>query len=331
MCERVPNGKEVTLGPDGAATLRFLDAGHILRSAITELVFSEDGKEEKFVFSGDLGKTESVLMKTPATVADADIVLMEGIYGNRCHRNLQNTIDQLEQILRDTWQGKGNILMPSFAVGRTQEILYHLGLMHHDGKLDPWQVYLDNPMAIAVTDIYDNCLNLLDREDADRIRALHQGSLKNFLPSLRFTNTPEESMALNNIKNGAIIIAGNGMCTGGRIRHHLKQRIWNKRHRVVFLGFQAGGTLGRILLDGAKRVRLFGEDIVVKAGIEILNGFSAHADQGELIDWVRAIGGKPRVMLVHGELSALDALSVKLWQEHKLATDIPYEGQRVFF
>ena len=331
LCRPVPYGKDWPMGKAGKANLRFLDAGHILGSAITELSFPEDGKVRKLVFSGDLGKKVSVLMNEPATVADADLLLMEGTYGNRNHRSLPDTITQLEGILHDTWRRKGNILIPSFAVGRTQEMLFHLGLLHQEGKLDPWRVFLDSPMAIAVTDIYDECLNLLAREDAAKIREMHKGSLKNFLPELEYTDSPEASMALNDIKHGAIIIAGSGMCTGGRIRHHLKQRVWNHRNTVLFVGFQAVGTLGRILVDGAKVVRLFGEDVVVKAGIETLNGFSAHADQGELIHWLRQVQGKPRVMLVHGELSALDALSMKLWREHHLATEIPYIGQRIFF
>jgi metallo-beta-lactamase family protein len=331
QCRPVPYGKDWPVGKTGKANLRFLDAGHILGAAIIELTFPEDGRDKKLVFSGDLGKKVSVLMNEPATVKDADLVLMEGTYGNRNHRSLANTVNQLEGILKDTWRQKGNILIPSFAVGRTQEILFHLGLLHQEGKLDPWRVYLDSPMAIAVTEVYDECLNLLAREDAAKIRAMHKGSLKNFLPALEYTNSPEDSMALNDVTHGAIIIAGSGMCTGGRIRHHLKQRVWNARNVVMFVGFQAIGTLGRILVDGAKEIRLFGEDVVVKAGIETLNGFSAHADQGELIDWLLKIQGKPRVMLVHGEINALDALSMKLWREHKQATEIPYIGQRIFF
>ena len=331
QCQPVPYDKPCPIGKDNKASVKFLDAGHILGSAITELSFSEDNKTRKLVFSGDLGKKTAVLMNPPTRVSDADIVLMESTYGNRNHRSHDDTVEQLEGILHATWNNKGNILIPSFAVGRTQEILFHMGMLHQQGKLDPWRVYLDSPMAISVTDIYDECLHLLAREDADQIRAMHKGSLKEFLPSLHYTNTPEESMALNTIANGAIIIAGSGMCTGGRITHHLKQRIWNKRNTVIFVGFQAAGTLGRILVDGAKQVRLFGEEIVVKAGIETLNGFSAHADQEELIEWLRAIEGKPRTLLVHGELSSMDALSMKLWEEHKIGTEIPYKGQCIFF
>ncbi len=331
LCRPVPYGRDWPVGKTGKASLRFLDAGHILGAAITELTFPEDGRDKKLVFSGDLGKKVAVLMNEPATVKSADLLLMEGTYGNRNHRSLANTMQQFEEILRESWKRKGNILIPSFAVGRTQEVLFHLGQLHHAGKLDPWQVYLDSPMAIAVTDVYDECLHVLDRQDAAKIREMHKGSLKNFLPNLEYVDTPEESMALNDIKHGAIIIAGSGMCTGGRIRHHLKERVWNKNNTVMFVGFQAAGTLGRILVDGAKEIRLFGEEMIVKAKIETLNGFSAHADQAELVDWLLQVEGKPRVMLVHGELNALDTLSMKLWREHKRATEIPYIGQRIFF
>jgi metallo-beta-lactamase family protein len=331
LCYPVSYGQAFPIGKAGKASLMFYDAGHILGSAITEISFNEEGRTKKLVFSGDLGKKVSVLMNEPSTVAEADVVLMEGTYGNRCHRNQQETVDQLEQVLKETWENKGVVMIPSFAVGRTQEILFHLGLLHYEGKLDPWKVYLDSPMAIAVTDIYDECLNVLDRKDAAKIKEMHKGSLKHFLPSLNYVHSPEESMALNDIPYGAIIIAGSGMCTGGRIRHHLKQRIWNEKNTLIFIGFQAGGTLGRILVDGAKNIRLFGEEVVVKSRIETLNGFSAHADQGELIQWLQAIQGKPRTMLVHGELKSLDALSMKLWQDHKLSTEVPYLGQQIYF
>ncbi len=319
------------VGKTGKASVCFSDAGHILGSAITTITFEEDNEEKTMVFSGDLGKQVSVLMNEPALINRADLVLMEGTYGNRCHRNPKDTTDQLEQVLKETWEAKGIVMIPSFAVGRTQEVIFHLALLHYEGRLDPWQVFLDSPMAIKVTDIYDECLHVLDRKDTAKIREMKKGSLKSFLPRLNYVNSPEESMALNDIPGGAIIIAGSGMCTGGRIRHHLKQRIWKPENVLLFVGFQAAGTLGRILVDGAKRIRLFGEEIVVKSRIETLNGFSAHADQSELIQWLMAIPDNPRRMLVHGELNALDALSMKLWNDHKIATEVPYPGQQIYF
>ncbi len=324
-------GEKFPVGKTGKSSVCFTDAGHILGSAITSLTFEEDGEEKTLVFSGDLGKKVSVLMNEPALVNKADVILMEGTYGNRCHLSQKETIDELEQILKETWENKDIVLIPSFAVGRTQEIIFHLALLHYEGRLDPWQVYLDSPMAIKVTDIYDECLSVLDRKDAKKIREMHKGSLKGFLPRLKYVHSPEESMALNDIPDGAIIIAGSGMCTGGRIRHHLKQRIWDPKNLLLFVGFQAVGTLGRILVDGVKKIRLFGENVVVKSRIETLNGFSAHADQAELIEWLMAIPDNPRRMLVHGELSSLDALSMKLWKDHKITTEIPYPGQKMYF
>jgi metallo-beta-lactamase family protein len=330
LCYPQRYNKSFPVGKTGKATLCFRDAGHILGSAIIELSFPEDGQTKKLVFTGDLGKKVSALMNEPAIVEEADLLMMEGTYGNRNHRNQQETLDELETILHETWEKNGIVMIPSFAVGRTQEILFHLGQLYNQGKLDPWAVYLDSPMAIEVTNIYDECLSVLDRKDAALIREMHKGSLKNFLPGLNYVQSPEESMNLNFIKHRAIIIAGSGMCTGGRIRHHLKQRIWNNKNTLIFVGFQAAGSLGRILVDGAKSIKLFGEHVVVKSRVETLNGFSAHADQKELVEWVLNVKNKPRIMLVHGELESLDTLSMKLWRDHHVSTEIPYRGQQIF-
>ncbi len=313
------------------ASLRFHDAGHILGAAIVELRVWEQNVEKTLVFSGDLGKKDSVLMNDPTLLEQADVVLMEGTYGNRDHRSLDDTVLQLEQILKETWDKKGNVLIPAFAVGRTQEILFHLGSLHQQGRLDGWQVFLDSPMGIEVTEIYDECLHLLDPGDVAKLSKAYDSTLRGFLPRLRFTKTPEESMAINKVSHGAIIVAGSGMCTGGRIRHHIRQRIWNQRNTIIFAGFQARGTLGRILVDGVKRVKLMREDVVVRARVETLGGFSAHAGQSELIEWITHFKSSPRVMLVHGEPESLDALSMKLWRDKGLNSEIPYIGQRIFF
>jgi metallo-beta-lactamase family protein len=235
-----------------AAQVCFHDAGHILGSSIVEITLTEKGIDKTLVFSGDLGKADSVLMNDPATLTQADVVLMEGTYGDRNHRNLDATLEQLEVILTEAWDAGGNVMIPSFAVGRTQEILFHLGCLHYQGKLDHWQIFLDSPMAIAVTKVYDRWLKLLDDRDIRALNDNHRQSLEHFLPSLNLTVGTEESMAINRITRGAIIIAGSGMCTGGRIRHHFKQRIWQRNNTIVFIGYQAQGTLGRILVNGAK-------------------------------------------------------------------------------
>jgi len=316
---------------NGGATLRFLDAGHILGSAIAEITLQEEGKEKVLVFSGDLGNRDSVLMHDPESPTKADIVLMEGTYGNRDHRPLDETLREFEQVLADTWDRGGNILIPAFAVGRSQELLYHLGRLHHDGKLDNWQVFLDSPMAIEVTQVYDRWLHTMDDDDVQRLTDADRESLKEFLPSLKLCRTAEESMAINQIKQGAIIIAGSGMCTGGRIRHHLKHRLWKENNTIVFIGFQAQGTLGRMLVDGVETVKMFGDEFRVKAKVETLGGFSAHAGQSALLEWAANFENIPRLMLIHGEESALETFSEKLWLDKKIKAEIPEQGSSVDF
>ena len=205
LCEPVRYRECVPLGQGSVC---FHDAGHIIGSAIVEVRFPEEGREKTLVFSGDLGKRNSVLMNDPARLKAADVVLMEGTYGDRDHRSPQASLVELEAVLHETWEAKGNVMIPAFAVGRTQELLFHLGVMAADGRLDDWQVFVDSPMATAVTNIYEECMHLLDAEDVARMQAVLGPSLKKFLPRLRFTTTVEESMAINRIKHGAIIIAG---------------------------------------------------------------------------------------------------------------------------
>jgi metallo-beta-lactamase family protein len=295
------------------ASVCFHDAGHIIGSAIVELKLREQGQEKTLVFSGDLGKRKSALMNAPARLRSADIVLMESTYGNRDHRSMDATVDELETILHETWNARGNVLIPAFAIGRTQEILHHLGTLHKAGKLDGWQVFLDSPTAIKITDVYADCGDILADEEGCQLREDFSASLKHFLPLLRFSNTQEESMAINRIKYGAIIIAGSGMCTGGRIRHHIKQRIWNQRNTMLFCGYQARGTLGRVLVDGAKKITMMGAEFAVRARIETLGGFSAHAGQSDLLDWIGHFDPQPRLMLVHGEPDTIEVLVKKLW------------------
>jgi metallo-beta-lactamase family protein len=323
-CKTAPYGKTFSIG---AAKVTFHDAGHILGSAITEIRFEEQGQQKTLVFSGDLGKRNAMLMNDPSTLSQADLVLMEGTYGNRDHRSREATLEQFEEILHDAWRRGGNVIIPAFAVGRTQELLFYIGLLAHQGKLDEWQVILDSPMAIAVTRLYDRWLAELDAVDIRPLRESDKNSLRKFIPRLHLSATVEESMAINKIQRGAIIIAGSGMCTGGRIRHHIKQRIWDKRNTMIFVGFQARGTLGRVLVDGAKRLRLFGEEYVVSARIETLGGFSAHAGQTGLVDWIGNFTTKPRVALVHGESEALDELAEKLWQDKQIKAEVPVKGQ----
>jgi metallo-beta-lactamase family protein len=292
--------------------LHFHDAGHILGSAMVELRCREADRQITLVFSGDIGNAESVLVREPEVPPRADLVLMESTYGNRDHRPLSETLVELEQVLKEARRDQGNVLMPAFAVGRTQELLFHLGCFWQTGKLEGWKVYLDSPMAIEVTRLYDQWLDQMDEGDQRALKHFRARSLEEFLPVLTLTPTVEDSIALNKIDHGAIIIAGSGMCNGGRIRHHFKHRIWQENTHVVFAGFQARGTLGRQLVDGAPWVRMFGQRYAVRAKIHTLGGFSAHAGRDGLLRWARAIGGQPAFRLVHGESEALKALAHEL-------------------
>jgi metallo-beta-lactamase family protein len=327
LCQGHNYGEEVSLGD--SVSLLFHDAGHILGSSIIEVRLREKGEEKRLVFSGDLGKRDSVLMNEPAILQQADVLLMESTYGDREHRGEQDSLAQLREVLQETWRRGGSVMIPSFAVGRTQDILFHLGCLHQQGELDNWEVFLDSPMAIAVTRVYDRWLDMLDGDDVRHLSDAHKTSLERFLPTLNLALSTEESMAINRIKGGAIIIAGSGMCTGGRIRHHFKQRIWDDRNTLIFTGYQARGTLGRILVDGAKTIKMFGEEYVVKARIETLGGLSAHAGQTELVEWANAFQPAPRTLLVHGEPRAQDALAERLWRESKLKVEIPSRGQSI--
>ncbi len=317
--------------------IRFSDAGHILGSAIVEVFIQEGGATKKLVFSGDLGNSQAALLRDPDPVEEADILLLESTYGDREHRSMEDTLQEFEDVIEAASENGGNILIPSFAVGRTQEIIYRLGELYQDGKLRHQAIYLDSPMAIAVTEIYHRYQDVYNEEDLAEIESstragrTHDKSLHTFLPTLRYSTTTEESIALNKLDSGAIIIAGSGMCNGGRIRHHLKHNLWRKQSHVIFVGYQAIGTPGRALVDGAKYYRIGGEEIVVKASIHTMGGFSAHASQAQLIDWLGHFRGKkPNLFLVHGEDDAKQALAAAVkplgWQAH-----IARLGQKIQF
>ncbi|MEW9797328.1 MBL fold metallo-hydrolase RNA specificity domain-containing protein [Alteromonas sp. CYL-A6] len=315
-CQGVEYHEKVSVSQD--VTLTMYDAGHILGSSIVELVIEEGGAPRKLVFSGDLGNAQAALLRDPEYLQDADVVLMESTYGDREHRSMHDTLEEFEAVLTEASRDGGNILIPSFAVGRTQEIIFRLGELYQKGKLPQQLVCLDSPMAIAVTEIYHRYQDVYNREDKTAIQAhdhspRHLKSLHSFLPTLRYSVSTEESIALNRIDRGAIIIAGSGMCNGGRIRHHLKHNLWRHQSHVVIVGYQAMGTPGRILVDGAKHIKMAGENIAVNAQIHTLGGFSAHASQSQLIEWVNHFKpSKPKLFLVHGEEMAKQALQSEL-------------------
>ncbi len=283
----------------------FRDAGHILGSASVWLTLREDGVERRIAFSGDLGQYDSPILRDPDPGPAVDVVLMESTYGSRLHRDRTATLVEFGEILRAARTRGGNVLIPAFAVGRSQDVLYELGTHFDEWQLADWRIFLDSPMAIDASEVYWRHVELYD-EEARELR-LRVGRMPP-LPNLTLCRTVEESMAINRMTGGAIVIAGSGMCTGGRIVHHLKHNLSRPECDVIFTGFQAQGTLGRAIVDGRATVRIQGAPIDVAARIHTLGGFSAHGDQADLLRWYEAIPGRPPVWLVHGEPEAADGL-----------------------
>lgn len=285
----------------------FNDAGHILGSAVIELWTTEGDKTSKLVFSGDLGVTDRPILRDPVKIKKADYVIMETTYGNRLHEKNATSIDELIQIVLKTIKRGGNVIIPSFAVGRTQELIYQFNMFyeHHPEYADilgKVNVYIDSPMATTATEVFKKNAQVFDEETKNYILS---GDHPLDFPNLKFTRNTADSQMLNVDKHPKIIISASGMCEAGRIRHHLKHNLWDSRNSIVFVGYQAEGTLGRILVEGAKEVRLFSEPIVVKAEIYNLEGFSGHADQAGLLDWLGGFQVKPKeIFLVHGELQS---------------------------
>jgi metallo-beta-lactamase family protein len=300
--------------PGVAVTLR--NAGHILGAAIVDLALRENGIDFRLVFSGDLGYKDAPLMQPPTAIEHADLVLMESTYGSRNHRPFGATLEELRGIFRAAADGGGNVLIPAFAVGRTQDLLFLLSKHYDDFGLGAWRVFLDSPMAIETTQLYWRHAEL---QRADLFGA--DGKL-----SVTASESTEDSMRINAIESGALVIAGSGMCSGGRILHHLKHNLWRPECHVVMIGFQAQGTLGRRLVDGAQHVRLWGETIKVAAKIHTVGGLSAHADQAGLMDWYGAFANRPPACLVHGEPGAQHALAAALRSTYGADVRIPARG-----
>jgi len=279
--------------------VRFHDAGHILGSAFLSVEIGSGKHTRRLLFSGDLGRAHSAILRAPDVPPHADDVVMESTYGDRRHKSLEASVDELYDAIADTFERGGNVLIPTFALERAQEILFFLRKGIAAGKLPrTTPVFLDSPMAISATEIFRNHPECYDQEAA---RLFAEGHDPFQLPELRFTATPESSKAINQIESGAIIMAGSGMCTGGRIQHHLKHNLWRDEASVVFVGFAAPRTLARRIVDGAKTVRIFGESLPVRARVYTINGFSAHADQAELLQWHEHTGRPKRTFLVHGD------------------------------
>ena len=290
-------------------SVKFVEAGHILGSACVQVDESKNGERKTLLFSGDIGLKGTPILRDPATMVRADLVIMESTYGDRNHRERAETILELGDIFAQARRDGGNVLIPAFAVGRTQELLYWLAMNWEQWGMSHWSIFLDSPMAAKVTDVYDRHEDLFDEE----ARKLWREKPHPFrLPNLHATVEVAQSQAINQVRGGAIIIAGSGMCNGGRIRHHLLHNLGNSRNHVVFVGYQAKGTLGRRLVDGAPQVRIFREDVAVRAHRHTVGGLSAHADQSGLLEWYGHFENRPPVALVHGEEVARESLRAAL-------------------
>lgn len=325
-----PEGYNEIIKPNSTIKLRFNDAGHILGSSIVELWVNENGEEVKVVFSGDLGNKDMPILRDPSIIESADYLLIESTYGNRVHMNVENKIDRIVEIINTTIERGGNIIIPSFAVGRTQEILYELFKQREKygeklTKMLEIPVYVDSPLAVSATKIFRNNLDCFDEEARTYIK---NGDNPLDFPGLRFTQSADESKALNTDKKSKIIISASGMCDAGRIKHHLKHNLWRRESSVVFVGYQAEGSLGRRLVDGVKKVRVFGEEITVNARIEMIEGFSGHADKDGLISWMSSFKRKPKkVFIIHGEESAMNEFAETINEQLGVGSIIPNRGE----
>ena len=300
-------GQVFEIAPGVRAT--FIDAGHILGSASIFLELEEQSRRTSVLFSGDLGSTGRPLLRSPATPPHSDNVVMETTYGDRLHKQLGPSLDEFYEAVSETFERGGNVIIPTFALERAQELLYFLSQGIAQGRLaKSTQVYLDSPMAISATEIFRRHPEGFEPATA---KLFQEGRDPFYLPGLHFTRETAESVAINDVQGGAIIMAGSGMCTGGRVRHHLQHNLGRQDSSVVFVGYAAVGTLARRIIDGAKHVAIFGQDIPVRARIYTINGFSAHADQAELLAWQKQTGAK-RTFLVHGEEGTMKQFAAKL-------------------
>ena len=306
----------------------FHDAGHILGSAIVEIQVTEDAKKTKLVFSGDIGQPNQPIIKDPAVIKGADFLVVESTYGDRLHQIYDKETALLE-IINDTMDRGGNLIIPSFAVGRTQTLLYYFYNLWKQGRLDgDIPIVIDSPLAINATRIF---MKNFQDFDEDAIRIFGQSGKMVEFPQVRICETPEESRALNSSESSQIILSASGMADAGRILHHLKHNLWRPESTILFVGYQAEGSLGRRLVDGIKRVRVLGEEIAVKAQIQMLDGFSAHADANQLINWISNFQNpKPaKVFIVHGETQGQEALKERIQKECGEEVYIPFRGDVV--
>jgi metallo-beta-lactamase family protein len=313
-------GKAFDVAPGVRAT--FFDAGHILGSASVLLEATEGQSRQSILFSGDIGNAGRPLLRAPQTPQAADWVVMETTYGDRLHKEFSHTIEEFYGVIAETLQRGGNVVIPSFALERTQELLFYLREAVEQNRIPPQTpVFVDSPLAASATDVFERHPESYN----EKLAAFFQAHRDPFaMPGLKMSRTRDESMAINKISSGAIIMAGSGMATGGRIRHHLKHNLPNPKSAVVFVGYASPGTPARRIIDGASHIRLFGEDVPVRASIHTINGFSAHADQRELLQWHASISQRKGTFLVHGEAKVMNIFAAQLKGER---IEMPSPGQ----
>ena len=324
----VPCPYEKTIKPAEGISVRFVDAGHLLGSASIEIIIQEDDKEKKIVFSGDIGNLNQPLIKDPVYLHDADYVVMESTYGDRSHGERPDYVAMLTEVIQHTFDRGGSVVIPSFAVGRTQEMLYFIRQIKEEGRVhghDNFKVYVDSPLANEATTIFNE--HIYDCFDEEAMTLVKKGINPLMFPGLKTSITSDDSKAINFDEDCKVIISASGMCDAGRIKHHLKHNLWNPNNTILFVGYQAIGTLGRALIEGATEVKLFGETVAVGAGIRQMPGISGHADVNGLMTWIKAFKEKPeKVFVTHGDDEVTEIFARRLQEELGLDSMAPFSG-----
>ena len=324
----VPCPYEKTIKPAEGISVRFVDAGHLLGSASIEIIIQEDGKEKKIVFSGDIGNLNQPLIKDPVYLHDADYVVMESTYGDRSHGDRPDYVSMLSEVIQHTFDRGGSVIIPSFAVGRTQEMLYFIRQIKAEGRVhghDNFKVYVDSPLANEATTIFNE--HIYDCFDEEAMALVRKGINPLMFPGLKTSITSDDSKAINFDEDCKVIISASGMCDAGRIKHHLKHNLWNPNNMILFVGYQAIGTLGRALIEGATEVKLFGETVSVGAEIRQMPGVSGHADVNGLMTWIKAFKEKPqKVFVTHGDDAVTEIFATRLQEELGLDSLAPFSG-----